>query len=230
MRATRHLAFTLIELLIVIAIIAMLAALLAPALKQARSKAAAAACMNNLKQLLLAADLYAADNGSYIMPYWAAATGVWFEHAAVYLGYIKTPTDAAYLAWQGQQQSVWPPLGVLRCPQDRTKWSDGWFYRNYSINDGDPNNSKIGFAGRLQGAIPDSSKTFAFADYANNEQNAGNYRFTYGVWTTYVNMWTMGKHSGGANAVFADGHAEFIDANRGLVVRYDKVFFTGETY
>ena len=54
--------FTLIELLVVIAIIAILAAMLSPALSKAREKARQTSCVNQLKQLALAEQIYRDDN------------------------------------------------------------------------------------------------------------------------------------------------------------------------
>lgn len=61
-------AFTLVELLVVVAIISILAALLLPTLQGAIEQATRSTCMNNLRQVGYAMNLYANDNLDYFPP------------------------------------------------------------------------------------------------------------------------------------------------------------------
>lgn len=75
-------AFTLIELLIVIAIIAVLAALLFPVMTKAKDKAQETRCVSNLKQMGMAVNIYRADHDGTDTPGTPYEMGFPVDHRA----------------------------------------------------------------------------------------------------------------------------------------------------
>lgn len=73
--------FTLIELLVVIAIIAILAAILFPVFAQAREKARQISCLSNMRQMGVAAVMYAQDYDEVYPGMWQWSPGAIYAHA-----------------------------------------------------------------------------------------------------------------------------------------------------
>ena len=82
----RRRGFTLIELLVVIAIIALLMAILMPALQKVKKQAQGTTCLSNLKQIGLAASLYAGDYEWFIPRGSTGSNPIWFMQFLPYVG------------------------------------------------------------------------------------------------------------------------------------------------
>lgn len=82
----RRINFTLIELLVVVAIIGILASLLLPSLSKARETARLKLCMNNSKQIGLAAQIYADGFDGWILGDHYGKGYFFANHYSQYLG------------------------------------------------------------------------------------------------------------------------------------------------
>ncbi|MFA6546038.1 MAG: prepilin-type N-terminal cleavage/methylation domain-containing protein [Limisphaerales bacterium] len=154
----RRSAFTLIELLVVIAIIAILAGLLMPALGMAKSRAKAAGCGNNLKQVGVAMQMYFTDEDGKI-PYAAVVMGAWNPDISwedlllAGLGSTYTNIGAASLPA--------PPLKTLICSADNvplaanggTRWK-----KSYAISGHNMGTTPFGGVGPTASDWPPSSE------------------------------------------------------------------------
>lgn len=112
-----HKAFTLIELLVVIAIIAILASLMLPVLSKAQERGRRMVSINNTKQILLAAHLYAEDF-SGVLPYCGAGLPPLYPNAWCFS--YATPGADLYHLEGGQTFPYLRCAAVFHCPSDRT--------------------------------------------------------------------------------------------------------------
>ena len=166
-------AFTLIELLVVIAIIAILAAILFPVFSQAKEAAKKSASMSNMKQIGVAAFLYANDNDD-TFPLTERGGDVDDEHE-YYWGDMLQPYTKS---WQMLEA---PGVDLkIQFKSQPLPYSQQWSY-NYAINDvtansvactpsGDPNGPDstdcvhVGAAGKPTTSVYSSATTIFVAD------------------------------------------------------------------
>ena len=214
-KGTKQYTFTLIELLVVIAIIAILASMLLPALNKARQNGLAAACKNNLKQVITSSLQYVDDNNGYL-----------FYREQAFL----TPGKASNCrAWAVQYnnsiaEQYFPNKHAVYCPSGKQpNWSDSsdWSYRCYGLFRGHTgmfmkfSTRATTTAGLLSGGsggiyseersmhLPNKvshSKLVVMADTRNPNGDQAC------VWYNWSTTALVTRHSNKGNIAFGDGH------------------------
>ncbi|WP_052362487.1 prepilin-type N-terminal cleavage/methylation domain-containing protein [Geminisphaera colitermitum] len=216
----RHAAFTLVELLTVIAIIGILAAIIIPTVGAVRESARAARCTSNLRQLQLANIAHANNdrNGTYvpcsIIPEDGTSSDriVWYS-TTDYTRQLGITRDFDANRSNTAVKQGWPR--ALLCPNATI--DGGWIARSYAYNISSLSGSTMSSGSKVivtMSEIPRPSRVIAFVDALGwsikFESGLGEYTGEIDNTSNTVAF----RHRNTANAAFFDGHVERLDKTR----------------
>ncbi len=212
-----HSAFTLIELLAVIAIVSLLVALLLPLAGRMRAKAGEAACLSNLRQVASGLLLFAADHDNRFPAYFSDANDPAHTHWQYVVGtqYLGEPDlNSGYNDERTIRRSP------MHCPADTTKSAlspPPRPVRNVAMN-GSMYPTHVQWP-KAQGAsyrkltsIGNPSKLCLIADGQSGAfSNEWGYssRLTGLVTSNAEQLSKAARHRDGLNCAMADGHVEW---------------------